>query len=130
MTDARSARPAAETAIRDQGDLVTQSHAHDGGGRREHLLHPGSALWAFVTNNNTISSFDFSTQDSGHSIFLRLKNYCRTFELHHGLTDAAHLHHRALGCQVAKQNGQPTALRMGIFISPYNFIVLDVAALD
>ena len=46
VADAEAPGGAGEPAVRDQGDLLAEALAGDGGRRGEHLAHPGTAARA------------------------------------------------------------------------------------
>src|SRR5687768_8816544 len=44
-----------KSAVRDERYILAQPLAHDGRSRRQHLAHPRSALWPFVTDHHHVA---------------------------------------------------------------------------
>ena len=64
MTDHKSTRGAAKTAVCHQCYGVTQALSHDRTRDSQHLAHSGSAAWAFVANHDNVAGIDFVLQNS------------------------------------------------------------------
>ena len=52
-----------KTAIRNQGDALSQTHPNESGGGEQLFPHPRTSLGALVANNHHIPGADFSSKD-------------------------------------------------------------------
>ena len=93
-----------EPAVGDEGHIVAQSLAHDGGGDGQHLLHARSALGAFVTDDDDVAGLDVAPLNGLEGGGLLVKDPGRSFK--DLFLVSGDLDYSAVGCQVAPQDGQ------------------------
>src|SRR5579884_4242006 len=123
MTYTGSSRAARETAISNQGHLFTESHAHDISGRSKHLLHAGAAAWAFVANDHHIALLHLPVEDARAGLFLRIVDAGRPNMAHHRGGNRADFDYRAIGSEVAEEDGQAAAFAMRAIDGTNHFVV-------
>ncbi len=63
-----------EASVGDEGDIFAQAGGHDGGGGGEHFGHAGSALGAFVTDDNDVAFENFLAFDGADHVFFTVVN--------------------------------------------------------
>lgn len=74
VTDHKAMAAAGETAIGDEGHVLAQALAHDGGGRAQHLSHAGAAFGAFHADDDDVAFFDFVFEDGVQGFLFGLEN--------------------------------------------------------
>ena len=80
VPNAGARRAPAETAISDQGNLVTQAHADDVAGRREHFLHSRTAARPLVADDDDVARLDLAGENAFAGVVLALEDHAGTFE--------------------------------------------------
>lgn len=80
----------------------------------EHLLHPGAALGAFVTDDDDIARLHFVAEDAIDGLFLRFVDPCTAAEDEQRRVDAGRLDDAAVAGDVARQHGQPAVVEIGM----------------
>ena len=113
VADAVAARAAREPAVGDQADLAAQAHAHDGRRGREHLLHAGTALGAFIANHHHMPFLDLAVEDARHRVFFAVEADGGAGVLEDVGRHARRLDDRAVRGDVAEQHRQPARFRVG-----------------
>ena len=96
---------AGEAAVREEGDGLAQALADEGRGDAEHLAHAGSALGAFVADDDHVVFGDASGLHGAHGVFFGVEDAGRARVQEAGV--AGDLDHAALGSEVALEDHQP-----------------------
>src|SRR5690606_36144269 len=68
----------------------------------KHFLHPGTALWPFVTNDDNVARLDLSGQNPGDRRILAFIDLRRTGELEDRIIDPRGLHDAAVARNVTR----------------------------
>ena len=121
MSNGCASRCTGETAVGDQGNTGTKSHTHDRGSRVQHFSHTRAAFWAFVTDDDHITRIDLLVVDRCDSVFLRIKDSCRSFMHHHLSCYCRLLDNAAVRSKIALQDRNTAALRERIVDRTDNF---------
>ena len=114
MTDGDAGRAAGEAAVGDEGALLAQAQALEVGGRVEHFLHAGAALGALVLDDDDVAFLDLLAEDGLDGFLLGFDDEGLADEVEEGLVDAGGLDDRAVGGDVAVEDGQAAVLRVGV----------------
>ena len=130
MPHARAMRRAREASICDERHGFAQSRADDVARRREHLLHAGTALRAFIADHHHVPRLHLAAQDARARLFLRIEADGLAREAHHRGRHAAFLHHRAAFGQVAPQHGEAAILRIGVADRADHVVVRNLRCRD
>ena len=130
MADARAARCAAETAVRDERHAVAEPHAHDSRGRVQHLAHTGAALRTLIADDNDVARYDLARVDGRLRVLLALKHACRAFMHKHLRQNGRTLYNAALRRKITAQHGDAAGLTVRILDGTDNVVVQVHAILD
>ena len=113
MADGSPPGGAGEAAVGDEGHILIQAHARDGGGGVEHLPHAGTALGALVADDHYVAGHDPAGIDGLDGVLLAVEHPGRALVDHHLRGHSGLLHHAAVGGQVALQHGDAAGLGIG-----------------
>src|SRR5713226_780841 len=126
VTDTGSASATGETTVGNQRDFFSQAHAHNVGGRSQHLLHPWPTTRPLVANDHDIALLYLPIQDTGAGLLLRIVDARGTTVPMHGGHYRANFDHRTIGGKVAKEDGKTAALAMRTINGENNLRILDL----
>ena len=104
MADNETVAAAAETAVRDERDLLAQTASHDRACRREHLAHSRPAARTFGANDDDVAGDDCAVQNPLQRFFLRLEHARPAAEARAFF--AADFRHCSLGREVAVEDDE------------------------
>jgi len=104
VSDHEAVAAAAEPSVGDERHVFAEALAHDGGSRRKHFPHAGSALRPFVANDDDVAFLDRAVEDGFHRLLLGFKHDGLALEVQSFL--AGNLRDRALAGEVATQDDQ------------------------
>jgi len=107
---------AGEPAVSNEGDVLAQALAHDGGGGGEHFAHAGTAAGSLVADDDDITFDNGAIEDGGHGEFLGVEDAGAAGELQTFL--AGDFGHGPLDGQVAAQNDEVAVLFNGLVQRP------------
>ncbi len=111
----RQARGAArESAVGYERALLAEVLRLDVAGGVEHLLHSGTSLGAFVSDDYHIAAHYLVAEYSVHSLFLRLEHLCRAAEVEYALINAGGLYNASVGGYVSSQHCKAAVLYVGV----------------
>ena len=104
VADDKSVAATGEASVGDQRDVLAETFAHDGAGRRKHLAHAGAADRAFVANHDHVPAFTrpsriASSAASSLSNTIALPLKCEAFL-------AGDFGHGAFGREIAVEDAQ------------------------
>ena len=105
MTDAQPRRPARETPVRDEKDILAESGALHRGGYLKHLPHPGTPYGALGPDHHDVAVGDLMAEQSIERRLLTRKDTGRSLEGVQGHT--GNLDHGAIDGEVPSENGDP-----------------------
>ncbi len=125
MSDGSPLRAPAKTAVRDEGHLSAQSHANDGRGWGEHLLHPGAPLGPLVTNHYHIPGSDLSAQNGFRRRRFTLEDPSPPRAAHHFGGHRRLFDDRAIRSQVAPQDGDSPFPVIRVVKPSDDFVIKD-----
>lgn len=91
---------------------------------------PGSALRAFVADDNNVTRHDLAVVDSGNCVFLAVEHTRRALVDHHFRCDCRTLDNTAVLCDVAPQNSDAAGLGVRILERTNDLGVLVDNALE
>ena len=114
MTNRQPRRAARETTIGDQRTGLAQPHGFQIAGRIEHFLHARTAFGAFVADDNNVAFLDLTTKNLGNGFVLAFADHGRAGEFQNAFIHATSLNDATIDRHIAKQNGQPTILTVGV----------------
>ena len=115
MTDTRAAGRPAEASVGDEGDAVAESHAHNGGGGIQHLPHTGTALGAFVADDDHVARYDLPAVDRRLCFLFGIKYLGGALVYQHFGKYRRPLDHTALGGQIALEHRDTARFAVRIF---------------
>ncbi len=101
VADAKPAGGAGEPAVGDQGHLVGDPLAVDGGRGRQHLPHAGPAAGSLVADHQHVAGFVVALLHRGETGLLAVEHAGGATVL--GMLQTGHLHHGAIGSQRAPE---------------------------
>ena len=93
---------------------VVEADALDGGGGGEHLLHAGPAAGPFVADDDHVARLDLAADDAVVGVGLDFEDHGRAGVLEHLGLHAGGLDDRAVGGEVAVEDGQAAFLAVGV----------------
>ena len=114
MSDRCPSGRTGKSAVRDQRNTGSKSHARNRRSGIQHFTHTRSTLRSFIADDDYIACHDLSALNSRYGILLTLKYSGRSLMHHHLFHHSGTFHHAAVGCQIAFQHSQSacTAVRM------------------
>ena len=81
VADNEAVAAAGESAVGDEGDVVAESFAHDGGGGRQHFSHAGASFGAFVADDEDVAFLDFVVEDGLEGGFFGVEGFGSAAEM-------------------------------------------------
>ena len=108
VSDHEAVAAAAEPSVGDERHVFAEALAHDGGSRRKHFPHAGSALRPFVANDDDVAFLDRAVENGFHRLLLGFKHDGLAFEVQPFL--AGNFCDRAVAGEVAAQDDQMAVL--------------------
>ena len=130
VTDAGTACAPAKPAVGNQRHGFPQSHSHNLGCGRQHLLHPRAAFGPFVADDHHVAGLDLSAQDPLHRFLLGVEDDGRAPVDHHFRGNARGLDNRAFRGQIAEEDGKSSILTIRIPQGANNLGVPRILSLD
>ena len=114
MSYAESGGAAAETAVGDKCAGLAQVHRLYVGGRVEHFLHSGTALWSLVGDYHHVAGLHLSAEYAFAGGFLGVEDLRRSGEFPYRLVHSGGLDHAAVNCNVALEHSESAVPGVGV----------------
>src|SRR5690606_34170550 len=114
VPDGQPGRAAGEPPVGDQRARLAEPAALEEGRRVQHLLHAGAALGALVADHDDVTGLDLPAEDALDGVVLRLEHHGGAGERPQLLLDAGGLDDRAVGGDVAAQDGEAAVGGVGV----------------
>ena len=130
MTDGSTSAGAAETSVSDESNSLVQFHSGKSTCRVEHLSHAGTALRAFVSDNNHIAVNNLSIVDSIDSILFAVEYSRRTAVLQHFRSYSTSLYNASVLSDIAPHYRDTACLTVRLVNRSDDVIILDISTLD
>ena len=118
VSERRAARCAAESPVGDERDVFVEILPRKSCGNGEHFAHARPAFRSFVTDDDDVAGFNVAPLHRRHRVFFVVEYAGRSRMLHQFLRAGAPLYDRAVGREVAEQNGDTAVGRKRIFDRP------------
>src|SRR6266699_2317562 len=121
---------ARESPIGNECHLFTKAHAHNIGSGSQHFLHPWPTTRPLVANNDHITGLYRAIENARASFLLRIKDACGTTMPHHGKGHSGNFDDRAIGSEVAKEDGKPSTLTVRFIDRQNDLWIFDLRVGD
>src|SRR5258706_14466803 len=99
-----------ETPIGNECHLFAKAHTHNISGGSQHFLHARPTARPFIANDNDITGLYLAIENAREGLLLRIEDACGAIMAHHGRGHSGNLDDRAIGSEVAKEDGKPSTL--------------------
>ena len=130
MPDRSASRGSGKTAVCYERDCASLALTHYGGGRCEHLTHPGASLWSFKTDHYNIPVIYLIVQDGFACLLFAIKDSCRPFMHKHFRKHGRLLYDSPQRSQGPFHKGQSALFVIGVFHRTDNVVVNDLCLFE
>src|SRR6266446_1596064 len=121
-----AARAARESPIGNECHLFAKTHAHNIGSGSQHFLHARPTTRPFIANDDHITGLYLAIENTRASLLLRIEDACGTTMPHHGKGHSGNFDDRAIGSEIAKEDGKPSTLTVRFIHRQNDLWVFDL----
>src|SRR5688572_30032019 len=103
MANRQAGCAAGETAIGQECTHFAEAFGFEVRSRVQHFLHPGTATWTLITNDDNVARLDLVSENRLNDTVLAFENPRRTREFQDAFIDTRGFDYTAVHCNIAEQ---------------------------